>query len=185
MRGLYRPMSGRILIDKGDLNQFSEAEKLTWFGYLPQETRMLSGTIKDNLSMGTVEPDDKTIAKATQLMGLHDEILTMKEGYATQVGEHGENLSGGLRQRLGLARTMVTNPAVLLLDEPSNNLDVAAEQALSKILKNLSKSHTIIMVTHSHKLLEACDSIMVLERGQIKTGGKAKDVLPKLMGASS
>ena len=185
MRGLYPPKNGRVLIDQGDLYQFSEAEKLMWFGYLPQETRLLSGTIKDNLSMGTTTPDDEAITRATKLIGLHDEILSMKNGYNTQVGEHGESLSGGLRQRLALARTLVTNPAVLLLDEPSNNLDVMAERTLARLLKKLSNSHTIIMVTHSMMLLDQCDSIMILERGKIKAGGKALDILPRLKGATS
>ena len=185
MRGLYPPKNGRVLIDQGDLYQFSETEKLMWFGYLPQETRLLSGTIKDNLSMGTTTPDDEAITHATKLIGLHDEILSMKNGYDTQVGEHGESLSGGLRQRLALARTLVTNPAVLLLDEPSNNLDVMAERTLARLLKKLSNSHTIIMVTHSMTLLDQCDSIMILERGKIKAGGKAQDILPRLKGATS
>ncbi|GGF72100.1 hypothetical protein GCM10011332_27590 [Terasakiella brassicae] len=183
MRGLYTPQAGRILLDEGDMIQFSEAEKLNWFGYLPQDTRLLSGTIKDNLSMGITVPSDETIAKATKTIGLHDEIMAMKNGYSTQVGEHGENLSGGLRQRLALARTLVNDPVVLLLDEPSNNLDSHAEMALARLLKKLSKSRTVIMVTHSMTLLEAADSIMVLERGQIRAGGKARDVLSRLRGA--
>lgn len=182
MRGLYTPNAGRILLDDGDLIQFSEAEKLSWFGYLPQDTRLLSGTIKDNLSMGHITPGDDAIAKATRTIGLHDEIMAMKHGYATQVGEHGETLSGGLRQRLALARTLVNNPVVLLLDEPSNNLDNAAEATLARLLKKLSQSRTVIMVTHSPALLETCDSIMVLERGQIRAGGKARDVLARLRG---
>lgn len=185
MRGLYPPSQGRVLLDKGDLHQFSEAEKLKWFGYMPQETRLLSGTVKDNLSMGMHTPEDSDIAHATKLAGLHDDILAMKNGYNTQVGEQGENLSGGLRQRLSLARSLVADPAVLLLDEPSNNMDVMAVQRLADLLKSLSKDRTVIMVTHSPVLLQACDSIMVLERGKIKGGGKAKDVLPKLKGMTS
>ncbi|MDV7338313.1 peptidase domain-containing ABC transporter [Terasakiella sp. A23] len=182
LRGLYVPTQGRVILDKGDLVQFSEEEKLSWFGYLPQDTRLLSGTIKDNLSMGPTVPDDAAIAKATKLVGLHDEILSMKQGYGTQVGEHGENLSGGLRQRLALARALVADPPILLLDEPSNNLDVIAERELAKLLKQLAKGRTIIMVTHSMELLQVADSIMILERGQIKGGGKAQDILPKLKG---
>ncbi len=185
MRGLYSPKAGRILIDTGDLSQFSEEEKLTWFGYLPQETRLLSGTIKDNLSMGVSQPSDQDITKATKTMGIHDSILAMKDGYATQVGEHGDALSGGLRQRLALARTMVGDPVVLLLDEPSNNLDVMGERTLARLLKKLSKSRTVIIVTHSMALLEVADSIMVMDKGKIRGGGKAKDILPKLKGAAS
>ncbi|SCA57311.1 ABC-type protease/lipase transporter [Candidatus Terasakiella magnetica] len=182
MRGLYTPRVGRIMLDNADMSQFSDAEKLNWFGYLPQDTRLLSGTIKDNLSMGPVPPSDETISKATKIAGIHDEIMAMQQGYSTQVGEHGDNLSGGLRQRLALARTLVTDPVVLLLDEPSNNLDTTAEIKLARLLKKLSEQRTVIMVTHSMKLLEICDSIMVLERGQVKAGGKASDILPRLKG---
>jgi ATP-binding cassette subfamily C protein LapB len=182
IRGLYTPKAGRILIDTGDLSQFSEEEKLSWFGYLPQETRLLSGTIKDNLSMGTQQPSDENITRATKLMGIHDSILAMKEGYATQVGEHGDILSGGFKQRLSLARAMVGDPVVLLLDEPSNNLDVMGERTIARLLKKLSKSRTVIIVTHSMTLLEVADSIMVLDKGRIRGGGKAQDILPKLKG---
>jgi len=180
MRGLYSPKTGRVLIDQGDLEQFSEAERLTWFGYLPQETRLLSGTIKDNLSMGPNPPDDNDLIRATKLVDLHDEILAMKQGYATQVGEHGSSLSGGLRQRLALARTLVTDPVMLLLDEPSNNLDVKAERNIARLLKQLAKNRSVIIVTHSMPLLQLCDSIMMLEKGRIKAGGRTKDILPKL-----
>lgn len=183
LRGLYAPNGGRILIDQGDLEQFSETEKLSWFGYLPQETSLLSGSVKENLSVGFEPPSDADITHATKAMGLHDEILDMKQGYATQVGEHGTELSGGLRQRLSLARTLVPNPAVMLLDEPSNNLDLRAEKNLALLLKKLSKERTVIIVTHSTALLEVADSIMVLDHGKLKAGGKAKDILPVLRGA--
>ncbi|WP_135075370.1 peptidase domain-containing ABC transporter [Terasakiella sp. SH-1] len=182
IRGLYPPHAGRIMLDQADMAQFSDREKLQWFGYLPQDTRLLSGTIKDNLSMGTTPPSDEDIIKATQLAGIHDEIMAMKHGYNTQVGEYGDNLSGGLRQRLAIARTLVADPVVLLLDEPSNNLDTTAEIRLARLLKKLAKERTVVMVTHSLSLLQVADSIMVLERGQIKAGGKASDILPRLTG---
>lgn len=182
MRGLYPAASGRILLDSGDLSQFSEEEKLKWIGYLPQHIRLFSGSIKDNLSMGIRQPSDEDIAKAAQMMGVHDDILNLNQGYDSAVGEYGDALSGGLRQRIGLTRTLVSDPAVLLLDEPTNNLDVQAERTMSRILKRISRNKTVIMVTHSMTLLEQCDSIMVLEKGQISAGGRAEEILPKLKG---
>lgn len=182
LRGLYSPKSGRILLDQGDLEQFSETECLSWLGYLPQNSRLLSGTIKENLSMGPGTINDSDISKATQSLHLHDDILALKQGYDTQVGEYGEALSGGFCQRLCLARTLVNNPSVLLLDEPSSHLDIKGEHALALLLKNIAKHQTVIMVTHSRPLLKSCNSIMVLEKGRIKAGGPTSDILPKLQG---
>lgn len=184
MRGLYPPLSGRMLIDDGDMAQFSEGELSEWIGYVPQSCRLLAGSIKANIQMGFGDATDEAIVKAAQLAGVHKDILDLPEGYAAQVGENGDMLSGGMRQRLSIARALVGDRPVLLMDEPTSDLDPAAEQELVMILKELSATHTIIVATHSMALLESCDHILVLEKGRVKGGGPAFEVLTHLQAAS-
>ncbi len=184
MRGLYPPLSGRILIDDGDLAQFSEGELSDWIGYVPQSCRLLAGNIKSNIQMGFRDATDEAIVRAAQLAGVHKDILDLPNGYAAQVGENGDMLSGGMRQRLSIARALVGDRPVLLMDEPTSDLDPVAEQELVMTLKELSATHTIIVATHSMVLLESCDHILVLEKGRVKGGGPAFEVLTHLQAAS-
>lgn len=180
MRGLYAPLSGRVLIDDGDLAQFSDAECHGWIGYVPQSTRLVAGPIKANLVMGGNDPSDEELVRAATLAGAHGDIVALPGGYATPVGENGDNLPGGLRQRLAIARALVGDPPVLLMDEPTNDLDPETTTVLITMLKSLARDHTIVVATHSVDLLEACDNILVLEKGRVKGGGPAFEVLNHL-----
>ena len=184
LRGLYQPMSGRILLDGGDLAQFSEDELLAWIGYLPQECRLFTGSIKNNILIGSPEAEDAAVTKAATLAGVHAQILDSPKGYRTQVGESGGALSGGMRQRITIARAFLGDPPVILLDEPTSNLDRQAEVDLANTLKKLSADHTVVVVTHSPALLELCDNILVLDQGRITGGGPAKEVLPRVPAAA-
>ncbi len=185
MRGLYPPLSGRVLIDDGDIAQFSEGELNAWIGYVPQSCRLIAGSIKANIVMGYPDASDEQIVAAAKSAGVHKEILDLPGGYASSVGENGDMLSGGMRQRLSIARALVGTRPILLLDEPTSDLDPRAEQELVTTLKDLSQSQTIIVSTHSMTLLEACDHILVLEAGRIKGGGPAFEVLSHLQAAAA
>ena len=114
------------------------------------------------------------------MAGAHDFILDMPDGYSTMVTENGGNLSKGQRQRLALARAFLNNPPIMLLDEPTSNLDANAEKNLAANLKIASQQSTVLAVTHSAEVLSVCDSILVMEKGRIVMAGPAKQVLDRL-----
>ena len=185
IQGLYKPTSGRILLDGADIAQFSRAQIVSWVGYVPQETVLFAGTIRDNIAYGQPGVSDEQLIKAAEAAGVHRFIIDLPDGYGTEIGEAGQRLSGGQRQRIAIARALVSNPPVLLMDEPSGHLDRQAEEELRTTLKELAKDHTVILVTHSPMLLQGCDNLIALDRGKIALAGPAKDILPRLFGGGA
>ena len=182
MQGLYAPTSGRVLLDGGDTSQFSRHDLATWVGYVPQECFLFAGTIRENIAITDPEASDEEIVKAATLAGVHEYVIDLPDGYATEIGEAGSRLSGGQRQRIAIARALLPDPPILLLDEVSGNLDMQAEIALRDTLSELARDHTIVVVTHTPVLLRACNNIMALERGRIAMGGPTQEILPRLFG---
>ncbi len=184
IQGLYKPTAGRILLDGADIAQFSRPQLVSWIGYVPQETVLFAGTIRDNIAYGQPGASDEQLIKAAEAAGVHRFIIDLPDGYSTEIGEAGQRLSGGQRQRIAIARALVSNPPVLLMDEPSGHLDRQAEEELRTTLKELAKDHTVILVTHSPMLLQGCDNLIALDRGKIALAGPAKDILPRLFGGA-
>ncbi len=184
IQGLYRPSNGRVLIDGADISQFSRAELAQWMGYVPQECTLFAGTVRDNITHRFPHASDEQIIRASKGAGVHEFIIDMPDGYGSDIGEAGRRLSGGQRQRIAIARALIGDPSVLLLDEPSSSLDRHAEQELRDTLRTLSKHHTVIIVTHSPILLAACDNLVALDKGKIALAGPSKDILPRLFGGS-
>jgi PrtD family type I secretion system ABC transporter len=184
LQGLYKPSQGRVLIDGADLAQFTRHEIAGWMGYVPQECVLFTGTIRDNIAQGMDDATDEDILHAATLAGVHQYIVDLPNGYGTEIGEAGSRLSAGQRQRIALARALIGDPPVLLLDEPSASLDRQAEESLRDILANLGRDHTIIMVTHSGVLLPVCRNVVLLDHSKIAAAGPAGELLPKLFPAS-
>lgn len=182
IQGLYAPTSGRILLDGADIAQFSRLEMATWMGYVPQETVLFAGTVRDNIVHRSPDATDDDIINAATAAGVHHFIIDLPDGYATDIGEAGRRLSGGQRQRIAVARALLGNPAVLLLDEPSASLDRQAEQELRKTLVEIGKTRTVVIVTHSPILLAACDDLVALDKGKVALAGPSREILPKLFG---
>jgi ATP-binding cassette subfamily C protein LapB len=179
-QGLYKPISGRVLIDGADISQFSRREISTWMGYVPQDCILFTGTVRDNIAQRQPNASDDDVLRAAQASGVHQFIVEMPDGYSTEIGEAGQRLSGGQRQRIAIARALVGDPPVVLLDEPSSNLERQAEFELSHTLTSIGKERTVIIVTHSPILLAICDDLVGLDKGRIYLAGPSKDVLPKL-----
>ena len=183
--GLYAPDDGRVLIDDADIAQFSRHDLTRWIGYVPQEIRLFSGTIRDNIIAALPDAPDEDVILAAKQAGVHDFVAALPDGYGADVGDGGAALPGGIRQKIGIARALLRKPPVLLMDEPSSNLDRNSEAELAETLRGLAKDHTIVMATHSLRLLGACHSVLVLERGKIRVGGPADKVLPEMFPAAA
>jgi ATP-binding cassette subfamily C protein LapB len=180
MQGLYKPNQGRVLLDDIDIAQLSRRELSEWIGYVPQECFLFSGTIRDNLTKAWPEADDGSIRAAVTIAGAEKFINDLPEGFNTQIGENGHRLSGGQRQRLAIARALLRNPPVLLMDEVTSNLDTDSEAQLRLQLTALTAGHTILLATHSVPILRACHRIIVMEKGRIIADGNSAEVLDKL-----
>jgi len=184
IQGLYPPTSGRVLLDGADITQFTRIEMAHWMGYVPQESVLFAGNVRDNIIHRYPEASDEEIIKAATAAGVHHFIIDLPDGYGTEIGEAGRRLSGGQRQRITIARALVGDPPVLLLDEPSSSLDRHAEQELRQTLTNIGKERTVVIVTHSPILLAACSNLVALDRGKVALAGPSKEILPKLFGQS-
>ena len=180
LRGLYAPAEGRVLLDGADIAQFSRQDLVRWIGYLPQYVQLLSGSVRDNLTLGAQAVSDEQVVQAAKLAQAHDFIVARPDGYGTDVGEQGAALSGGERKRIAIAQALIHNPPVLLLDEPTSDLDRMSELAFCRTLRALAKDHTVIVVTHSPEVLDLCDGIVVLDKGRMVAAGPATELLPKL-----
>ncbi|MEK7344641.1 MAG: peptidase domain-containing ABC transporter [Pseudomonadota bacterium] len=180
LRGLYVPAQGRVLIDGADMAQFAHKDLARWVGYLPQQVQLLSGTVRENIAISDQDADDAQIIRAAKLACAHEFLIDLPDGYGSPVGDGGGRFSGGQRKRIAIAQVLLHDPVVLLLDEPTADLDPAAEQSFVATLKEMAKDHTIVVVTHSPYLLRQCQGILVMDKGKLVMAGPAAKVLPKL-----
>lgn len=180
LRGLYPPSAGRVLLDGADLAQFGHADLGRWIGLLNQQPRLIAGSIRDNIALGASVPDDERIVRAARLAGAYDFIVDLPQGFDTDVGEGGQRFSGGQRKRIAIAQVLYNDPPILLLDEPTSDLDSVAEAAFVETLKTLAADHTVLAVTHSTSVLQQCHGILVLDRGRLAAAGPARELLPRL-----
>ncbi|MBL4691773.1 MAG: ATP-binding cassette domain-containing protein, partial [Magnetovibrio sp.] len=185
IQGLYTPSKGRVLMDGADMAQFTRSELADWLGYVPQESVLFAGTVRDNIASRMPDASDDAIIKAATEAGVHHFIIDLPDGYATEIGEAGSRLSGGQRQRIAVARALVGDPPVVLLDEPSSSLDRHAEHELKDTLIKIAKTRTVIIVSHSPTLLSACDYLYALDRGKLALAGPSSEVLPRLFGSKA
>ena len=178
--GLYLPKDGAVKFGGVDIRQMPSADLRSRIGAMPQEIVLFYGTIRENISLGDPSIDDGMIIRASNLAGILDFIKDNPAGFATQVGEQGKNLSGGQRQGVALARALVRDPEVLILDEPTSNMDVTSEHKLQKNLLSVSSGRTLILMTHRMSLLKIVDRIIVLDKGKVVMDGPRDSILEKL-----
>ena len=183
--GLWPPLSGAVRLDGASLEDWSRDELGPQVGYLSQTVDLLPGTVADNISRFRPRAESEAIVEAARKAGAHDLILRLADGYDTNVGDGGRNLSAGQRQRVGLARALFGNPVFVVLDEPNSNLDKEGEDALLKALVALRKSKTtLVVIAHRPSILGSCNKVMVLADGQVRGFGPRDEVLSGLAAAS-
>lgn len=165
--GLIEPSEGAIMIDGVDLRQIDPSDVRRNIGVMLQETWLFSGTVKENLQMGFYEYDDAHILNIAKVSGVDEFVASHPQGYDIELKERGEGLSGGQRQSINLARALLHNPNLLILDEPTSSMDTATEKAVIDRLKAWAGQRTLIMVTHRSTLLDFADRVLVIEQGQL------------------
>ena len=165
--GLIEPEEGSILIDGVDVRQIDPSDVRRNIGIMLQETWLFSGTVKENLQMGFYEYDDAHILKIAKVSGVDEFVSTHPQGYDLELKERGEGLSGGQRQSINLARALLHNPSLLVLDEPTSSMDTGTEKGVIERLKAWKGDRTIVMVTHRNTLLELADRVLVIDQGQV------------------
>lgn len=159
----FDPTEGAITLDGTDLRDYKVADLRNQFAVVLQDTLLFSTTIAENIRFARPNATDRSIEAAARLADAHDFILSLPDGYDTQVGERGMKLSGGERQRISLARAFLKNAPILILDEPTSSLDLRTEGTVVGAIHRLMKDRTTLMIAHRPSTLRACDAILILE----------------------
>lgn len=178
----YEPTAGAILADGTDIRQIDPADLRRNVAYMGQEAALMSGTIRSNIVMGRPDASDAEVLKAAEFSGAHDFIRRHPLGYDAPVGEHGLGLSGGQRQAVALARTLLMDAPVLVMDEPTNAMDSATEDKVIRALESYARNKTLILVTHKPALLRLVSRLIVLDQGKVYLDGPRDQVLQALSG---
>jgi PrtD family type I secretion system ABC transporter len=178
--GVLAPTAGTVRLDGADVAAWSRNGLGAHVGYLPQDVELFADTVACNINR--FQPgDDPAVLEAARMAGVHELILRLPNGYNTAVGEGGAVLSGGIRQRLGLARAVYASPSLVVLDEPSSNLDADGDVALGDCLIALKKRGvTVVLISHRPASIVAADKLLLLKDGAVELFGPRLDVLAKL-----
>ncbi|WP_416232198.1 ABC transporter ATP-binding protein [Brachybacterium sp. NBEC-018] len=174
---LYDPSGGRITLDGHDLRELTRESLAASLGVVTQETYLLHASIAENLRFARPGASDAELVAACEIAQIHEHISSLPDGYATVVGERGYRFSGGEKQRLALARTILRDPPVLLLDEATSALDTATERAMSGALDAVSRGRTVISIAHRLSTIRDADQIVVLSHGRIVERGTYAELL--------
>src|SRR5512143_2233377 len=173
----YDPSQGRITIDGHDLRDLKLDSLRRQIGIVLQETTLFSGTIRENIAFGRPDARDEDIMAAARAAQAHDFIMTFPEGYDTHVGERGTTLSGGQKQRIAIARALLLDPRILILDDATSSVDLTTEYQIQKALDLLMKGRTSFVIAQRISTVMSADKILVLEKGQVVAQGKHAELM--------
>jgi ATP-binding cassette subfamily B protein len=175
----YDAQKGSIKIDGHDIRDITQESLHSSIGVVPQDTVLFNDTIYYNIAYGLDNASQAAVEKAAKDAQIHDFILSLPEGYETTVGERGLKLSGGEKQRVGIARTLLKNPPILLLDEATSALDTETEQEIRDAQTNASEGRSVLTIAHRLSTIADADKIIVLENGVIAEMGTHEALLNK------
>ncbi|GAA5157179.1 type I secretion system permease/ATPase [Viridibacterium curvum] len=178
--GLYPPTDGSVLIDGIDTRQIDPAELRRAIGFVAQDSTLFYGTLRENIAMGAPFADDNAIITAAELAGLSEFVNAHPQGFDMLIGERGESLSGGQKQAVAIARALLSDPSILLLDEPSASMDHQSEEQLKQRLRAYATRKTVLLITHRTSLLDLVDRIIVIDNGAIVADGPKAQVVEAL-----
>lgn len=183
--GLYQASGGNVLIDGTDILQLDPTQLRHNIGYVPQDVSLFFGTVKENIVISAPYVDDDEVVRVSHIAGIDDFVNAHPLGYDMQVGERGCQMSGGQRQSIAIARALLENPGVVLMDEPTSNMDDNSENRFKIRLQEYLTNETLIIVTHKRSMLSLVDRIIVVDRGRIIADGEKDRVLAALRGEST
>jgi ATP-binding cassette subfamily C protein LapB len=167
-------------MDGTDIRQIDPAELRRSIGYVSQDITLFSGSIRDNIILGARDVDDNAILEAADLAGVSEIVKKHEMGFDLPVGEQGRSLSGGQRQSVALARAILLDPPLLVLDEPTSSMDNRTEQRIKDRLQEIMKGKSLILITHRASMLQLVDRIVVIDNGNIVADGPKESVLEAL-----
>lgn len=179
---LYEPVSGSIMIDDIDITQIDPADLRRFISYVPQDINLFRGTIKENIVSSEKHPDVESVIYAAQVSGVDDFVQTHPLGFDMPIGERGAGLSGGQRQSVGIARSLMQDSSVMLMDEPSNSMDQTTEGSLLKRLKKELIDKTVVLITQKLSLLDMTDRVIVMHRSKVLLDDTKEKVTKQLGG---
>ncbi len=175
----YRVSEGRITLDGHDIADLTLASLRSSIGMVSQNVFLFDGTVRENIAYARPDASDEEVTRAAKSANIHDYIMTLPDGYNTEVGERGVKLSGGQRQRIAIARVFLKNPKLLILDEATSALDNATEMQIQAALEELSRGRTVIVVAHRLSTVKNADEIVVLDRTGVVEQGTHEELLAK------
>ena len=182
MVGVWTPARGRIRLDGAALDQWSSEELGKHIGYLPQDVELLAGSVAQNIGRFAETMDAKAVIAAATAAGVHDLIVSLPEGYETQVGEGGTSLSAGQAQRIALARALYGDPFLVVLDEPNSNLDAEGDEALGKAIMGVrARGGIVVVVAHRPSAIAAVDLLLMMNHGRAQAFGPKDEVLTRVL----
>jgi ATP-binding cassette, subfamily C, type I secretion system permease/ATPase len=182
LTGVWRPAGGFIRLDGAALDQYAPSVLGQHIGYLPQRVQLFAGSIAQNISRLSGDPDSEKVVAAAQKAAAHEMIVNLPDGYDTQIALNGGKLSGGQMQRIGLARAMYDDPVIVILDEPNSNLDNDGSVALNHAIRALKEDgRSVLIMAHRPAAIKECDTLLVLDNGSCAAFGPKDKVLREMV----
>ena len=178
--GLYQPSEGAVLVDGIDLRQLDPAELRRQIGYVQQDVMLFYGSLRENITLGAPLASDAAIVKAAEIGGIISLVNQHPKGFDMLVGERGESLSGGQRQGVAIARAVINDPPIMLLDEPTSSMDYSSEDDIKRRLTEYAQGKTVVLISHRTSLLDLADRIIVMDGGRIMADGPKEQVVTAL-----
>ncbi|TDQ75662.1 ABC transporter ATP-binding protein [Sphingobacterium yanglingense] len=175
----YQPSSGEIRYDEIPASSFAITDIRNQIGIVPQDVLLFGGTIRENINYGKLDANAESVIEAAKRANAHDFIMGFPDGYDTMVGERGVKLSGGQRQRIAIARALLKDPAILILDEATSSLDSESERLVQEALEELMKNRTSIIIAHRLSTIKNADNILVIDEGRVADFGNHVELLSK------